>query len=286
MVNTPYDPSAYKAQQREQWSNAAQGWRRWWATIEQGAQPVSDRMMELAHVAPGQPVLDVATGIGEPAMTAAHRVGPGGAVVALDQSPEMLAVARERLRAANVTNVELVEGDAETVALPPESFNAITCRWGMMFFPDPVGTLARLRASLVPGGWIALAVWGPPQRVPIIALPFSVLTYGLRQPPPPPSGPNPFALSEPATLEQVARDAGFVEVRSEPCTVTFTFASANDLVEYLADVSAPVHAFLAAQNAEGQAEFRGKLASAAGAYAGADGMIRLPNDCLLVAGRR
>ena len=89
-----FDPTAFKAQQRAQWSEVAQGWRRRWATFEQGAQPLSDRLMELARVALGQRVLDLATGIGEPALTAAHLVGPGGAVVAIDQAPQMLAVAR------------------------------------------------------------------------------------------------------------------------------------------------------------------------------------------------
>jgi ubiquinone/menaquinone biosynthesis C-methylase UbiE len=138
--------------------------------------------MELAHVAPGQRVLDVATGIGEPAMTAARWVGPSGVVVAIDQAPQMVAVARERMQAAGIRTVEFIEGDAETVALPLDSFDAIVCRWGLMFFHDPVGTLARLRASLVPGGWLAAAIWGPPERVPMIALPFTVLTGELGQP--------------------------------------------------------------------------------------------------------
>ena len=54
MGDTHIDPAVFKAQQREQWSNVAQGWRRRWAAFEQGAQPLSDRMMNLAHVAPGQ----------------------------------------------------------------------------------------------------------------------------------------------------------------------------------------------------------------------------------------
>lgn len=286
MANTPFDPMAFKAQQREQWSNAAQGWRRQWRMFERGAQPLSDRMMELAHVTPGQRVLDVATGIGEPAMTAARRVGANGSVVAIDQAPEMLSVARERMLAANITNVEFVEGDAETVALPPASFDAMVCRWGVIFFTEPVGTLARLRTSLIPRGWAAIAVWGPPQRVPIIALPFSVLTYQLDEPPPPPRGPNPFALSEPAALEQAMRAAGFTEVRSEPVTVTFVFASVDELRGYLRDVSAPVRAALARRSPEGQAEFWDKLATAAGAFAGDGAVLRLPNDCLLAAGRR
>src|SRR5215469_4283300 len=207
MDDTHSDPAVFKAELREQWSNVAQGWRRRWAAFEQGAQPLSDRMMNLAHVAPGQRVLDVATGIGEPAMTAARQVGPSGSVVAIDQAPQMLAVARERMQAAGIQTVEFIEGDAEAVTLPLDSFDAVVCRWGLAFFHNPVGTLARLRNSLVPGGWLAVAVWGEPSQVPIISLPFSVFSRELSQPPSPPSGPNPVALSEPTRLEQALRDA-------------------------------------------------------------------------------
>jgi len=207
MDDTHRDPAVWKRQQREQWSNVAQGWRRRWVAFERGAQPLSDRMMELAHVASGHKVLDVATGIGEPAMTAARKAGPSGSVVAIDQAPQMLEVARERMQAAGIGTVEFVEGDAEAVTLSSDSFDAVVCRWGLMFFHNPVGTLARLRTSLVPGGWLAVAVWGEPSQVPIIALPFSVFSRELSQPPSPPSGPNPFALSEPTRLEQVLRDA-------------------------------------------------------------------------------
>src|SRR5215831_619345 len=78
MASAPFDqfdPIAYKARQREEWSSAAPGWRRRWPAFEHAAQPLSDRMIELAQIVPGQRVLDVATGIGEPAMTAARRVG-------------------------------------------------------------------------------------------------------------------------------------------------------------------------------------------------------------------
>src|SRR6516225_3325256 len=102
MSDEPFDDDAYKAQQRERWSSAAEGWRKRWPAYERGAQPLSDRMMELAHISAGQHVLDVATGIGEPAMTAARRVGVAGAVVAIDQAPQMLAVARERMQEAGI----------------------------------------------------------------------------------------------------------------------------------------------------------------------------------------
>jgi enediyne biosynthesis protein CalE5 len=278
------DPTAFKAQQREQWSDVAQGWRRRWATFEKGAQPLSSRMMELAQIAPGKRVLDVATGIGEPAMTAARLVGASGSVVAIDQAPQMLAVARERMQAAGISNVEFVEGDAETVALPLDAFDAVVCRWGMMFFTDPVGALTRLRASLVSGGRLVAAIWGPPERVPLISLPFAALAGANQQPAPPP-GPSPFALSNPAALEQVARDADFVDVRSEPLTVTFEFSSVDELLVHLGDVSASIRAITATQSPEGQAAFWSRLAEAALVYTDTDGMVRLPNQCLIVAGR-
>jgi SAM-dependent methyltransferase len=286
MDDTHMDSATFKAQQREQWSNVAQGWRRRWAAFEQGAQPLSDRMMELAHVAPGQRVLDVATGIGEPAMTAARRVGPSGSVVAIDQAPQMLAVARERMQEAGISTVEFVEGDAEAVSLPPDSFDAIVSRWGIIFFQDPVGTLARLRSSLVPGGWLAVAIWGQPERVPLTSLPFSVLSRRMGRPPSLPGGPNPFALSDPMRLEQVLREAGFAHVHSEPFTVTFEFASVDELLDYLGEVSAPLRTIMATLSPEDQARFWKELADAAVPFVDADGVIRLSNECPVAAGQR
>jgi SAM-dependent methyltransferase len=284
-ADTAFDSAALKARQSAEWSEVAPGWRRRWATFEQAAQRLSDRLMELARVQPGQTVLDVATGIGEPALTATRRVGPSGSVVAIDQAPQMLAVARERILAADVENVEFIEGDAEKIPLAPASFDAVVSRWGLQFFQDPVGALAHFRASLVSGGWLAAAIWGPPERVPLISLPFMAIAGDRERPSAPPPGPNPFALSKPGALEQVIRDAGFADTQSEQMTVTFTFSSVDELMGHLGDVSAPVRAMMATMSQERQAAFWERLAESARAYAGADGVVRLPNDCLLVAGR-
>jgi SAM-dependent methyltransferase len=273
-----------KAQQGSQWSAVAQGWRKRWATFERDAQPLSDRLLELAQIAPGQRVLDVATGIGEPALTAARRVGPTGAVVAIDQAPLMLAVARERMQAVGIQNIEFVEGDAETLPLEPASFDAVVSRWGLLFFHDPVGALARFRASLIHRGWLAAAIWGPPERVPLISLPFKALGGGQDQPPAPPPGPNPFALSAPGALEKAVRDAGFADVQSERMSVTFMFSSVEELLGHIGDVSAPVRAITATMSQERRTMFWQRLAEAAHVYTDTDGVVRLPNDCLLVAG--
>lgn len=87
-----------KAAQITSWNNAPSAWRKWWAVFEGGAQTLSDRMVDLAEIKPGHRVLDMATGIGEPAITAADRVKPGGTVTANDISRGMLVITGERAR--------------------------------------------------------------------------------------------------------------------------------------------------------------------------------------------
>ena len=113
------DDLKIKGQQKAAWDDSAEGWKRWWPTFERAAQMVNDRLVELAGVRAGNRVLDIATGSGEPALTAARAVGQSGRVVAVDMSPGMLAIARERIDAAGLTNVELVESDAESLAPRP-----------------------------------------------------------------------------------------------------------------------------------------------------------------------
>ena len=64
------DPKQYKETERQKWDNVANGWQKWWNTLEGGAGKLSRRLIELAEIKPGSKVLDIATGIGEPAITA------------------------------------------------------------------------------------------------------------------------------------------------------------------------------------------------------------------------
>ena len=120
MTTQQFDPARYKEGQRQEWDAVATGWRKWWEIIEGGARQVSDRMLELAEIQTGQRVLDVATGIGEPAVSAARKVGPTGHVVATDQSPQMLEIARERAASLGLQNMEFKVTDAEALELPGE----------------------------------------------------------------------------------------------------------------------------------------------------------------------
>jgi ubiquinone/menaquinone biosynthesis C-methylase UbiE len=132
-----FDPNQFKTDQRQGWNSVAQGWKEWWQPIERGSQKLSRRLVELAEIKPGQRVLDIATGIGEPAMTAAKVVGTGGRVLATDISEQMLAVAKQRSTSLGLRNIiEFRESDAENLDLLNSSFDAALCRWGLMLMPN------------------------------------------------------------------------------------------------------------------------------------------------------
>jgi SAM-dependent methyltransferase len=163
-----FDPVRYKATIRAEWRAAAAGWQAWLEVLEaeDAGAAVSRTLVELAGIGPGDAVLDVAAGYGEPGLTAARAVGPGGRVVCTDISEEMLAVGRQRAAAEGLDHVQFLECDAEALALEEASFDAVLSRQGLQFLPDVAGVLVRLHAFLKPGGRLVAAVWGPPARVP------------------------------------------------------------------------------------------------------------------------
>lgn len=274
-----------KQQQRIDWDSAAAGWKRWWGTFEHAAQHVSDRLVELAAVRPGLTVLDLATGIGEPAMTAARRVGASGKVVGIDQSTGMLEVARERAAALGLNNVDFRPGDLETVAEDEHAFDAALCRWGLMFVPDLDAAARSIHRVLKPGAHFGTAVWASPDRVPMIALGAAALRRLAGLPPRQPNALDPFRLADVSILTEALTRAGFSEVHSESIEVIFEFASVDQFAQFRHDVSAPLRAVLQSCTPEVREQIRRATAEAAAAYQSPDGSLRLPNESICFGAR-
>lgn len=282
MSTGQFDPVRYKAAQLQEWEASASGWKRWSDTIEQGMQATSDRMVELAGLRAGHRVLDVATGIGEPALTAARRVGPGGRVVATDQALGMLAIAQERAAARGLHNLEFRAMDAESLDLPENAFDAILCRFGLMFLPNLAGALRKMRRLLAPGGRLVAAVWSEPAKVPTISMVFGIVQQKLNLPPLPPGTPSPFSLADVSILERALKEAGFTAIRSERMNLIAQMPSAKTFVDAMRDLAAPLRGMLAAQPPEVEAEVWQEIERAAGQFAKADGVVRMPSEAILV----
>ena len=271
--------------QRRQWDSVAAGWRKWWRTIENGAQCVSERMLDLAEVRPGHRVLDVATGIGEPALLAASRAGPAGRVVATDVSPRMLDFARERATSLGLSNVEFLEVDAERMDFPDGSFDVVLCRWGITSLPNPSNTLAAIRRMLTPDGSFATAVWeaGPRGR-PLASLANAVAREMFESPPRPEEAPAPGSAGKALEIKMI--HAGFRDTRVEEMTLALDFPTAEECIQYLVDVSPDLAALLSARSSREQADYRHNLADKLRQFVAPDGGIRIPNVTSCAVGRR
>lgn len=245
-----------KQNQRQSWDNVAIGWQKWWKIFENGAQTVSDKLIELANVKSNSKVLDIATGIGEPAITAAKRVGndggyDGGYVLATDLSPQMLSIAKERAKSQNLGSIlEFKEGDAETITLQPSEFDAALCRWGLMFLPSVDLGLSNIYKSLIDGGRFAAAVWSTPDKVPQLSIPMNIARRETNTSPPPPGTPGPFSLADEKLLCNAFEKAGFKNIKIEKIMVTFQFDTAQDFTKFTQDIAAPVNAILKNQSKE------------------------------------
>ena len=278
----PFDPVAFKEAQRTDWRIAAPGWRKWYDVLEAGGEIVSRTLVELAGIGPGDTVLDVATGYGEPALTAARVVTPTGRVLATDIATDMLDFGRERAAQANLNNVEFLEADAEALAFDEESFDAILCRQGLQFFPDALGTLKRFHIFLKRDGRVAAAVWGPPDTVQF-ARPMSVILTALDLPAPPPGRPGIFALADRHALERIVADAGFRDVETGTVTAVYETPSPEDFTQWARDVAPPIANLLTGQPPEVQEQVWRKVTDAWAPLKADDGRVRTENEAIWVA---
>src|SRR5439155_140087 len=144
---------------------------------------------------PGQRVLDVGCGMGDPTLQVAVLVGPHGRVLGIDVAEGMIATARERAAALGLAHVEFRTADVMTMDLPADSFDAVLGRWSLIYVSDPPAALARLRGALVSAGRIALSAWAPPEANPWITIPMAALARVRALPPPDPAVPGAFHLS-------------------------------------------------------------------------------------------
>jgi enediyne biosynthesis protein CalE5 len=284
-----FDPKQIKEGQRQGWNNVANGWQKWWKITETAGENISKRMIELAELKQGSKVLDIATGIGEPSITAAQRVGKNGHVLAIDISPQMLAVAKERAKSMGLQDlVEFREGDAETADLPPSTFDAALCRFGLMFLPSVKDGLSNIHKSLINEGRFAAAVWAPPEMVPFISLPFNILLKETNIPPPPPNAPGPFSLSDEKLLKEYFNNSGFKDVTTERQDMIFNFKSAKEFTNFVCETASPVQVILSNQSEERREKLLQAITeAAANNYVDKNSdSIRLRNEAICVVGTK
>jgi SAM-dependent methyltransferase len=230
----------YREQSLQTWGEMASGWEDRRAWLMEITRKVTERLLEHLDPQPGQTVLDIAAGTGDPGFLAAERVGADGRVISTDFAPEMLDVARRNGAERGLTNVEYRVLDAERMDLDDGSVDGALCRWGYMLMADPAAALRETARVLGDGGRLAFAVWSTPDRNPWAAVPGMTLVQRGHMPPPEPGGPGIFALGDPDRTRELVVGAGLGEPELEEVEFEFRYSDADDLWDALVRLAGPL----------------------------------------------
>jgi SAM-dependent methyltransferase len=184
-------------------------------------------LLDAAHIADGEHVLDLGCGAGRTTLDAARR-SPAGSALGVDLSARMLEVARARAATEGVGNARFLQVDAKIHAFAAGATDVAISRTGAMFFADHVAAFANVARALRPGGRLVLLNWQPFDRNEWIREIWTALDGGRHRPPPPPGAPGPFSLAEPHRVRSVLRTAGFAGVDLDPWAAPMWFGADAD----------------------------------------------------------
>ncbi|HSN35382.1 MAG TPA: methyltransferase domain-containing protein [Arthrobacter sp.] len=271
-------------QQRSIWDEFSTGWRKWDAELLGWHAPFGDAVIAEAGLRPDASVLDVASGTGEPGLTAATLV-PRGNVTLLDLSAGMLRVATEKATARGLANVHSAIGDADALPFGDSMFDAVLCRFGLTFFPRVSTAVEEMARVARPGARISAAVWGRAAENPWATLILGTIARHTELPVPRTGAPGLFRCAAPGFMSKVFREAGLVEVSERKVSTDLVHETPERYWEFMTEIATTVGVGLAAADRASRELIRADVFELLGRYEHA-GAIRLRSTATIVAGTR
>lgn len=228
-----------REQQKETWNKFSPGWRKWDDFTMDFLRPMGEEIIRSLKLKDTDTVLDVAAGTGEPGLTIASIV-KNGKVVITDLAEGMLEVAHDNAAKKGITNYETVACDVCELPFEDETFDAISCRFGFMFFPDMLMAAKEMARVLKPGGVMATSVWGVPDKNFWITATMSTLNKNMQLPAPPPGAPGMFRCGNPGFLADLFKQAGLKNISEKEITGKVNYGDNETYWNFMNDVVAPV----------------------------------------------
>lgn len=196
--------------QSEFWNgNAGQRWVTFSERLDSMLLPFANLIVEAANIKADEHVLDIGCGGGALSLIASKL---GQSVLGVDISEPLIKLSSER--SEMMKSVEFVRGDASQISLDEKRDIAIS-RFGVMFFSDPVGAFANIRAQLTPQGRMVFACWQSPSKNAWAKAPLEAAKpfFKTMPTPPEPNAPGPFAFADSQYLNDLLMDAGWSSVQ-------------------------------------------------------------------------
>jgi ubiquinone/menaquinone biosynthesis C-methylase UbiE len=260
---------------------AAEKWRAKSAVL---GSAVTDALVEYARPQSGMRVLDLASGTGEPGISLARRVGPGGHVTATDLSSELLELADRRARERGLANFSTQQADAHKLPFSDQSFDLVACRFGVMFFADVEGAVREVRRVLKAGARACFAAWGPIEQSYWQST-MKIVHRHVGGTMLEPGGADPFRFSRTGSLSEVLQAADFREVEESIRKVPWTWpGDADEVFDYACAVAAPFRQMLERVAAEQWPAIRAEAKEAIERYRVGE-EVRFGAEVVLASGR-
>lgn len=231
-------------QQKDSWNKTSAAWKKWDAITMDFLSVMGNEIIR--HIKPtgNQLLLDIAGGTGEPGLSIASMLTDGGKVIISDLAEDMLAVAREKAVAKGVTNIETIQCDVSSLPFDNNNFDAVSCRFGFMFFPDMQLAANEMFRVLKPGGRIATAVWNVPEKNFWVTATMGTIMKDMELAPPPPEAPGMFRCAKPGRMKEIFEKAGFKNYHEKEIATTLKAGTLENYWSMMTEVGAPIIAAL------------------------------------------
>ena len=190
------------------------------ALIETMYARLSRALIEEAHIASGQSVLDVGGGSGEPSLTIAPVVGAAGSVTYTDVAAGMVKTARAEAARRGLGNIQFHQCPAEQLPFADNTFDAAVSRLAVMFFPDVLAGLRETLRVVKPGGHLTFLVWAGREVNPFFSVVTEILDRFVPAEPEQDDDPTAFRFAAPGKLAKLFREAGAADVKEHPLPFT------------------------------------------------------------------
>jgi len=215
-----------REQQKQVWDKVSAAWKKWDPFIMEFLRPMGDAIIAQLGIKEHDIVLDIAAGTGEPGLTIAA-LAKKGSVVGSDLSEEMLVLAAANAAARGLKNYSTKAANVGELPFDNDTFTAISCRMGFMFFPDMQMAANEIYRVLKPKGRIAIAVWGAPEKnFWYTAMTGTVSNY-IELPAAMPGAPGMFRCAKAGLMTDIFEQAGFKHVGEEELTGKTDFVNAD-----------------------------------------------------------
>jgi len=230
-------------QQKQSWNRFSGGWKKWDLLTMEFLHPMGQEIISRIHPSGNDSILDIAAGTGEPGLTIATML-QGGIVMITDLSEDMLDIAKENADRRGIRNIETIACDVCDLPFPDHHFDAISCRFGFMFFPDMQLAANEMARVLKPGGRIATSVWDGPEKNFWVTAMMGTINKNMELPPPPPGAPGMFRCAKPGLMKEVFDKAGFRNINEKEVASKLNSGTTDQYWEMMTEIGAPIVAAL------------------------------------------